>query len=162
MWQELINILSAIQGKYKEMLALSDKKRAVLVTLNVTELDKILKSEQRLTADIHSLEAKRQSVLRRLAEVDDSIKPDTKMSELCRRSPSPAVATKLKTLHVALDKIIGEVKDAGDNNRIIIEGALRAVNQNLRRIGGGATIDPSYGRRGQETVTHNKAFDFKA
>ena len=53
------------------------------------------------------------------------------------------------------------MQEAGSNNQILINGALNAVNYRLNQLGGSA-VEPVYGGRGQERVSHSKNFDFKA
>ena len=48
-----------------------------------------------------------------------------------------------------------------DNNQILAQGALDAVRYHLNRIGG-AEVEPAYGNKGDNVITHKKNFDFKA
>ena len=99
--------------------------------------------------------------MRKLAAAEPEIQPDTKMAEVFGRAPSFAMADRLRKLHESLSKLIAEVQEAGDNNQVLINGALNAVNYRLNQLGGSA-VEPVYGGKGQEMVSHSKNFDFKA
>ena len=67
----------------------------------------------------------------------------------------------LQQLHDELNAVIAKVKEAGDNNKILISGALSAVNYHLNRLGK-SVVEPAYGTHGQEVVSQKKNYDFKA
>ena len=161
MWQELIDVLEEIQQGYQSRLELSRKKRAVLVAVDMKGLEQVVDLEEKVLSRIHKAEQHRQDVLRKLAAAEPEIQPDTKMAEVFGRAPSFAMADRLRKLHESLSKLIAEVQEAGDNNQVLINGALNAVNYRLNQLGGSA-VEPVYGGKGQEMVSHSKNFDFKA
>ena len=161
MWQELIEILQKITGYYQQLLDLSRQKRVILVTVKLEELDGIVQQEQKLADLVQKAEKQRQQILQQLAAERKEIQPNTRMQDLEGYCPTEEIASRLLRVHVALDDIITKVKEAGENNKILISGALSAVNYRLNQLGNTA-VDPSYGAKGQEVVSRQKKFDFRA
>ena len=161
MWQELTDILGKISEYYKRLLALGQKKRSVLVMVDMKGLDQLLKAENEILARIQAAEQQRQEILKRLAAADSRIQENTKMTELYMFCPFADITARLKFLYESLNQLVAQVQELNDNNSILISGALSAVNYRLNQIGGSA-VEPAYGGQGQEVVSHNKNFDFKA
>ncbi len=161
MWQELIHVLEKIQSGYQKMIELSKKKRTVLVMVDMKGLENIIKEEKLLLEDIHQAELRRQGILKQLAVSEPRIQADTRMTEAISFAPSKAIADRLGKLHQSLSELIAEAQEAGDNNQVLVHGALQAVNYRLNQLGGSA-IEPTYGGKGQELVSSSKKFDFKA
>ena len=161
MWQELLAVLQKITANYQQLLALSQKKRAVLVMVKLDALEAIVQQEQSLAAAIQQSETKRQAILHELARSDKGIRPDTKLRELYAHCPAPEIARQLQQLHNDLENVIQAVQEARDNNQILINSALSAVNYRLNQLGSSA-VEPTYGAAGQEKVSHQKKFDFHA
>jgi len=161
MWQELIDLFSRLEGAYAKIRALAEKKHGLLVMVNLAELEKILKEEEKVAADVQKLEDKRRSLLRRLAAADKRIASHTKMEELCAYAPRREIREELMAHHEKLNGLVAKVKELQDNNEVLTLAALQAVKANLNRLGG-ATISPTYGSSGQDRVTHRQNFEFKA
>ena len=161
MWQELIDVLEEIQQGYQSMLELSRKKRAVLVVVDMKGLEAVLKEEADILGCIRQAEQRRQGILKQLAAAQPRIQADTKMTDVFALAPSVAIAESLRGIHQSLSQLIAAVQEAGMNNQVLINGALNAVNYRLNQLGGSA-VDPVYGGKGQEVVSHSKNFDFKA
>ncbi len=81
--------------------------------------------------------------------------------ELYVKAPSVALRSKLANLHGTLTKNVERAVMLRDNNQILAQSALNAVKFHLNKLSG-ATINPTYGKMGGESVTHDKKFDFKA
>ena len=84
-----------------------------------------------------------------------------KLRDLTLRCPDVRLAQELAALHEELDRRMREVRLTGENNTLLAESALAAVTANLNRIGS-ATAGTSYGAGGEESVTRERRFDFKA
>ena len=160
MWQDLIDILGKICAVYDDLGKLGERKRDALVSIDMKGLSKILDEEQLAAAKIQRLEKKRGSIL---LELSKSLKVDvnTKAEEFYRKAPNSALKVKLMNLHWTLTQSVGRAVKLRDNNQILAQSALNAVRFHLNRLGG-ATINPTYGAKGTEGVTHEKKFDFKA
>ena len=161
LWQNLIDIFGKISLAYDNAVKLGERKRDALVTINMDGLSKILDEENLLTAKIQKLERQRGEILNNLAKSEPEIQTNTKMEELFKLAPSRAVEERLKFLHKNLTKKVDQAIKIKDNNQILAQGALDAVRYHLNRIGG-AEVEPAYGNKGDNVITHKKNFDFKA
>ena len=160
MWQQLADILSDIQGLYQQLLDVSHQKQDALVMVDMKGLDKLLRQQEKLVAAIQQAEGKRQKLVEALAGQIPAIRPDMKMAELYNYSPR-SLTDRLKKLHVQLDEITAKVRELEQNNTILVNGALSAVNYRLNQISG-AAVEPGYGTQGEELVSRQKKFDFHA
>ena len=161
MWQQLIDLFIRLEEAYEKIRVLAEKKHGLLVMINLAELEKILKQEEKLADAVKSLEEKRQSILRQLAAADKRIASHTKMEELCAFAPRREIREELLGHHDKLNNLVQKVKELQENNEVLTLAALQAVKANLNRLGG-ATVSPTYGSAGQDKVTHRQNFEFKA
>ena len=159
MWQDLIEVLGKICAVYDDLAKIGERKRDALVSVDMKGLSKILDVEQLAAAKIQRLEKKRGSILVELSK-KISVNENTKAEELYRKAPV-SMRLKLTTLHGNLTKSVERAITLRDNNQILAQSALNAVKFHLNKLGG-ATINPTYGAKGSEGVTHEKKFDFKA
>ncbi len=161
MWQNLLDVFGKLNIAYDKATELGERKHKSLVTIDMDDLAKILDEEQLLTAKIQKLEKQRGELLTNLSKAEPAIKIDSKMEDLFNLAPSRAVEERLKSLHKNLTKKVEQTIMLRDNNQILAQSALNAVKYHLNRIGG-ATVEPTYGSGGNDIVTHQKKFDFKA
>ena len=161
MWQNLIDVLGKINVAYDSALDLGKRKHGALVSIDMDGLAKILDEEQLLTAKIQKLERQRGQTLINLSNMEPSIQPSSKMEELFNLAPSRAIEDRLKFLHKNLINKVNQVIQLRDDNQLLAQSALNAVNYHLNKIGG-AMVEPAYGNKGNDVVTHKKNFDFKA
>lgn len=160
-WQQLLDVLGKINIAYDNAVELEERKHKALVEINMEDLAKILDGEQLLTGKIQKLERQRGEALTNLLKTETSLKPDSKMEDLFTLAPNRAVEDRLKLLHKNLTDKVNKTIQIRDNNQILAQSALNAVKYHLNRIGG-ATVEPAYGSKGGDIVTHQKKFDFKA
>ncbi|BEU88775.1 hypothetical protein TAMA11512_22390 [Selenomonas sp. TAMA-11512] len=161
MWQDLIHVMQGIKRDYEALRKLASKKRALLVTVNLKELEALIKEEEALAASLRQKEEKRQAILLRIAANLPEVTPDTKLSALAQFCPSPPYAKLLGDLAEALDELVRETKASTEQNELLLVSALDAVQWHLNKIGD-AKVDQSYGVGGKEQVSHAKRLDFKA
>lgn len=160
MWENLEKILSALVSEYQTLLALAKKKYGVLITVNLKELESILKEEDIHTKNVAALEEKRKEILIKLAGLDKSLRPDMKMTELYKAVSSPMRRNNLKKIHEELTGLVDSTINQNEINSILVHGAMQAVSTKLNQLGG-ATATGGYGKDG-DVVTHKKNYDFKA
>ncbi|MBR2519665.1 MAG: flagellar protein FlgN [Selenomonadaceae bacterium] len=161
MWQNLIDTLEKLGEVYDKLATLGEKKRSALVTINMEALAKVLDEEQLLAAKIQRLEKKRGELLTNLSKADITVNEATKAKDFYRAAPSLAIEKRLIQLHERLGRNVDRTLKIRDNNQILAQCALDAVQSQLNKIGG-ATVEPTYGSKGGDIVTHKKNFDFKA
>ena len=161
MWQTLIDTLDKLGEVYDNLAALGEKKRSALVVIDMKSLSNILDAEQLLTAKIQKLEQKRLELLRGLSKEDKTLTESTRAKDFYKKAPTPAEEKKLLQLHDRLSKNVERVVTLRNNNQILAQCALDAVQGQLNRLSG-AAVEPTYSGKGAGVVTHQKNFDFKA
>lgn len=161
MWQDLASALNELNKIYVQLIVLAKKKHQALIMIDMATLENLLKEEEPLTKRIGELEQKRQKALIHLAVENWTIKKDTPMTKVIESAPTPQLRQILSQLYKALDQSTHEAKELSDNNAVLIKAAMKAAAYHLNRIGG-AQVEPAYGSRGGEVVSHRKNFEFDA
>lgn len=161
LWQNLLDVLGKINLAYDSAIELGKRKHDALVSVNMEELSKILDEEQLLTSKIQKLERQRGETLNNISKVEPTINSESKSEEIFKLAPTKAVEDRLKLLHKNLSKKVEQTIHLRDDNQFLAQSALNAVKYHLNKIGG-ATVEPTYGSKGNDLVTHKKKFDFKA
>ena len=161
MWQRLASNLATIIKYYQALAELNEEKRKVLTFVDMQGLDKVVHHEEKIIADINKAEELRQQIVRELAAADVKIQPDMKLVQMSYQCPDNALRERLLRLHAMLDELVRKVKQASENNEILIVAALNAVNFRLNKLGG-VTVENRYGSHGQEQVSHARNLDFEA
>ena len=157
MWQDLMDVLGKICVVYDGLKKIEEKKRDALVGIDMEGLAKILDEESLAAAKIQKLEQKRGSILQELSK---TYPPTQKAEDFYKNAPTLAVEKRLISLHQTLSKNVESAVKLRDNNQILAQSALDAVQYHLNRLSG-AAIDPTYGKGGT-SVTHQRKFDFNA
>ena len=161
MWQRLASNLATIIKYYQALAELNEEKRKVLTFVDMQGLDKVVHHEEKIIADINKAEELRQQIVRELAAADVKIQPDMKLVQMSYQCPDNALRERLLRLHAMLDELVKKVKQASENNEILIVAALNAVNFRLNKLGG-VTVENRSGSHGQEQVSHARNLDFEA
>lgn len=161
MWQDLIRVMRGIKADYEALLKLASKKRGLLVTVKLEELESLVREEEALAASLRGKETERQAVLLRIVANLPGAAPDTKLSKLVQLCPSPPYAKALGDLVEDLDALVAETKASTEQNELLLESALDAVQRQLNKLGE-TKVDQSYGAGGKEQVSHAKRLDFQA
>ena len=161
MWQNLIETLDKLGEAYDKLVVLGEKKRSALVGIDMQGLSNFLDEEQLVAAKIQKLEQKRIELLRNLSQSDKTLTESTKAKELYRKAPSLAAEKKLIQLHERLSKNVERALTIRNNNQVLAQCALDAVQGQLNKLSG-AAVEPTYSGKGAGIVTHQKKFDFKA
>lgn len=161
MWQNLIETLDKLGEVYDNWATLGEKKRNALVFIDMKELSNLLDAEQLLAAKIQKLEQRRVEILRNLSKSDNTLNETTSAKDFYRKAPSLATEKKLLQLHERLSKNVDRALTIRNNNQVLAQCALDAVQGQLNKLSG-AAVEPTYSGKGAGVVTHQKNFDFKA
>ena len=162
MWKTFTATLEELHRQYEKIRMLQEKKRGVLVALDMAALEKLTAEEDFLARAVQELEKQRLTHLAQIAKDTPGVSAETNMEELALLAPTDAVHRSVLAASRKLSRIVKETKELSDANSLLIEGALIAVNRQLGRIGG-AVVDPVYGSSGSEQVRHlKKNLDYKA
>lgn len=162
MWDAFTATLEELSRQYEKIRAVQEKKRKILVALDMEALEKLTAEEDFLARAVERLETGRLAHLASIAEATPGVSAKTNMEELALLAPSDSVHRSVLAASRRLSKIVKETEELRDGNALLIEAALMAVNRQLGRIGG-AVVDPVYGSGGTEQVRHlRKNLDYKA
>jgi len=162
MWNAFTATLEELSRQYEKIRAVQEKKRKILVALDMEALEKLTAEEDFLARAVERLETDRLAHLANIAKGTPGVSAETNMEELALLAPSDAVHRSVLAASRRLSKVVAETKELRDGNALLIEGALMAVNRQLGRIGG-AVVDPVYGSGGTEQVRHlRKNLDYEA
>ena len=160
MWQKLEEIINVLVKNYQKLEMLGQKKRGILVNVDIKALEKIVHEEEAVVETINKAERERQKVINQLAKENVEIKPDMEMRDVWSQCKDAKMRDKLKACHEALQNIVKKTQEIQGNNEIMISAALDAINFKLNQLGG-TSVDPTYGNVGQERVSHEKNFDLE-
>ena len=104
MWREMKEVMGALSSCYEELLKTSEEKHKALATMNLKEIERVVKEEEKLAARVEQLEKRRKAAHQSLAEKETGIEPTMKLRELLARCPDGRLVQELETLHEELDR----------------------------------------------------------
>lgn len=161
MWQQLVDVLGKLCTTYDGLSKLGERKRDALVGIDMDGLSKILDEEQLTAAKIQKLEKRRGEILKEISKNDMTVNENTEANDFYRKAPTLSMEKRLIELHKRLTKSVANAVKIRDNNRILAQSALDAAKFHLNRLSG-AAVEPTYGRKGGDIVSHEKKFDYHA
>ncbi len=130
--EELIDCLEKEEKEFERLLVLSQEKTPVIVNNKITELEKITEEEQIVVGRISSLEAKRETVTKDIAEVINKDVDELKLTTLIDlMSNQPEERKRLSRVHDGLSAIVRQIRQVNDNNAQLIGNALEMINFDL-------------------------------
>ena len=141
MWNVFTTTLEELYRQYEKIRALQEKKRGVLVALDMAALEKLTAEEDFLAKAVQQLEKQRLTQLAQIAQVTPGVSAETNMEELALLAPTDAAHRSVLAASRNLSRIVKETAERSEANSLLIEGALIAVNRQLGKIGG-AVVDP--------------------
>lgn len=150
MWQELIAVLNKIVESYNVLLNLSKQKRAALVTVNVADIEKLTKEEEKIVTSIGKLEQIRKKITNQIlsdlkvTEIEDSFMD---MLALCDKKNSD----QLIKVHNELKNVLKEVSSSNKTNETLITQALSVVNYNIN-VASQAESTPTYNANPNDNI----------
>ena len=150
MWQELISVLSKIVESYHSLLNLSKQKRAALVAVNVADIEKLTKEEEKIVTSIGKLEQIRKKITNQIlsdlkvTEIEDSFMD---MLALCDKKN----ADQLIKVHNELKNVLKEVSSSNKTNETLITQALSVVNYNIN-VASQAESTPTYNANPNDNI----------
>ena len=162
MWNRFAATLEQLHQQYEKIRALQEKKRGILVALNMAALEKLTAEEDFLAKAVQTLEKQRLTQLAQIAQETPGVTSETTMEELALLAPTDEAHRSVLGASRKLSLRVKEVQERSEENALLMEGLLIAVNRQLGKIGG-AVVDPVYGSGGGEQVRHlKKNLDYKA
>ncbi|MCR4807180.1 MAG: flagellar protein FlgN [Lachnospiraceae bacterium] len=130
--EELIDCLEQEEKEFSQLLTLSRKKTPIIVNGEVAALEKITDEEQIIVGRITSLEHKRETVTKDIAEVINKDVEELKLTTLIDlMSNQPKERDRLSKIHDRLSGTVREVRQVNENNAELIKHSLEMVNFDL-------------------------------
>ena len=165
--EELIETLNKENDEYGKLLELSKRKSAVIVSRDISALEKITDDEQSVMTVIGNLDAKRAQVTRDIADVINKDVETLKLSvliDLLGKQPDEQRA--LSEVHDKLKVTVDNVRQINESNRQLIDQSLEMVEFDLNMIRSmrQAPETNNYGRSAVsvgETLGSVRGFDAK-
>ncbi len=161
MWKDLLEVLGRLDLVYKEVVPLLKQKKQALIGLKLDELKTIVEKEESLTQKIEQLEKQRLEILTKMAQQNPNINANVKMQDLFSQTPNKIISQRLDLFHKNLSKHIDEVKKISEENNVLATAALDAAKFHLNRLSS-ATVEPTYGKKGNDVVSRKNNYDFNA
>ncbi|WP_196599973.1 flagellar protein FlgN [Pectinatus frisingensis] len=160
MWQELINVLLKLIETYDNLFILNQNKRKAIVEIDMHNLDKIVNEEQKIVNEIVFIEAERRDILKKMAEKNSLINQLSNSKTLTAFCPQK-YREKFSAANTRLSTSVKKVTDINDANRLLMRGALTAINLNINSISQ-LKADPNYKGNGNQGFSpHREELDFK-
>jgi len=161
MWEELIDIIEALTKIYSKMLELNESKRKAILAIDMKTLDELIDEEQKFINEIAEKEQKRQQVLQKMMQKNLFSEETATFKQLVKFCPIEK-KDKFETVNKELSDTVKKTADLNDANRMLMQGALTAVNVNLNSLLQ-VKAEPDYGKNGtQKFTSQNRGLDFEA
>jgi flagellar biosynthesis/type III secretory pathway chaperone len=166
--ETLIDVLEKESLEYENLLNLSMKKTAVIVSENLEELAKITDEEQFIVSRINHLDNQRSEAIDDIANVLNKDVATLKIVDLIKMlAARPEEQAKLADVFDKLQVSVRGVKRVNEQNRELLESALEMVQfnmsviQSMNKAPETANYDKNAYNTGDVIGMGSKAFDAK-
>lgn len=133
--ENLISVLQLEGNAYEELLELSIKKTPIIVSGDLADLQKITDEEQNVVAKINHLDAKREEVIKDIANVLNRDVTKLKLADIINMlSQRPAEQKLLAEAHDKLKNVTGHMARVNEHNKELIQQSLEMVEFDLNLI----------------------------
>ncbi len=147
MWSKLIIFLNQTLALYQALLALSRKKRDILVEARPQELDQLTRQEEVLIIEAGRLETARLTLAREIAAAAGLPPSATALSSLITCADDKT-ARELSALSDSFEQVTKELVEINGLNTRLIEQSLNFINYNINILSQSA-VGPTYLPKGQ-------------
>ncbi len=131
--QNVINILKREYNYYNDMLELSKTKKSIIIEGKVSELDKIVKLEQKMVFDIGQLERAREQETEQICKLSGIDMDTASLSELTKVLGSK-YRDELAKLQGMLSDTLNELKTINELNGKLIQQSLEYIDYSVNII----------------------------
>lgn len=166
--ETLIEVLEKENLEYENLLTLTMKKTAVIVSEDLDELAKITDDEQIIVSRINHLDRQRNEAVNDIANVLNKDVTKLKIVDLIKMlAARPEEQAKLAAVFDKLQLSVRSVKRVNEQNRELIQSALEMVQfnmnvlQSLKKAPETANYNRGAYNTGDVIGMSNKAFDAK-
>lgn len=140
--ENIIEILKKEHSYYKDLLELSNKKKAIVVEGKISELDKIVKLEQNMIFDLGQLEKQREQELQKLCQLMN-IDSKTTITDLSKVLPAK-ISKQLVALQKEMEATITELQNVNNINGQLIQQSLDYIDYTVNMVTSAGTASSLY------------------
>ncbi len=129
---DLLGVLESEEKGYRELIALAQEKRQIIIDADITRLEEITEKEQVIADMLHNQELKRVAVLSDMAVVLGQNAEELtveKMIDILSRQPEEQ--EKLMDCRMRLRAALDEMKKWNEQNQVLLQNALEMVEFDL-------------------------------
>jgi phosphotransferase system IIB component len=129
---DLLGVLESEEKGYRELIALAQDKRQIIIDADITRLEEITEKEQVIADMLHNQELKRVAVLSDMAVVLGQNAEELtveKMIDILSRQPEEQ--EKLMDCRMRLRAALDEMKKWNEQNQVLLQNALEMVEFDL-------------------------------
>ena len=128
----LLEVLEEEDGKYRQLVELSQEKKDVLIRADIDRLNQITEREQDITTDLQQMEKKRREVLADMAIVLRRKEEDLTLDSMVDLLDSqPEEKERLVQLRDRLRKTLDEMNEINSRNQMLLQQAIDMVEFDL-------------------------------
>ncbi|WP_196598629.1 flagellar protein FlgN [Pectinatus frisingensis] len=154
MWQELIDNIKELLQIYNKLFKLNERKRQAITAIDMLVLDGLVDKERELSDSIMRIEQKRQAILKKMAAGNAAINESSSFKNLLVFCPDN-YKKEFVSDNEALSAVVQKTIVISENNRLLMQGALTAVNMNINSLSG-VKAAPGYEKNGEQNFSANK------
>lgn len=162
-WTKLQAILNEMLELYQSLLAVTRKKRAVLVSGKANELEAVTKEEEIIILQAGKLEGRREKIIEEIAAGYGLTTEEITFSTI-KEFADEADAAQLQQLIKNFEAVVAEIKQLNQVNTKLLQQSLRFIQYNINLLTQN-TSGPTYAPKGQttgQTGQGRNLFDRKA
>lgn len=112
MWSTFTETLAQLYAQYEKIRAVQERKRGLLVALDMEGLEKLVAEEDFLARAVEQLEKQRLSQLAHIAQATPGVTAETNMEELALLAPTDAEHRTVLDASRRLSRIVKETKSS--------------------------------------------------
>ncbi|ACB85803.1 flagellar protein FlgN [Natranaerobius thermophilus] len=143
--QDLCENLEEQLATYKLLVQQEEEKQEALIQGELSQLEELIKKEQKIVFQNGELERKRQEIIAQLAEELGEVQDDLTISKLIEYAEGE-LEKRLSQVYRELEEIVITLKDLNIKNNSLIQQSLSYINYSLDIVAGAGQDDPgTYG-----------------
>lgn len=132
---ELIQTLTDELNIYRELIPVADMKSGVIITNNVSELERITEKEQLVAESLNHLEKKREQIMKDMRTVLNRRNSELRLDELISlMEKQPEAKERLMIIRKELKETVYRLKTLNDRNSKLLTESLSISEYQLNMI----------------------------
>jgi len=156
--EKLTDVLEKEASVYEDFLSIQKGKTDILVNGNISELEKMIKTEQSFFEEIQGLEAEREQIIEQIAQKTKTDSSALNLTWMINNYVKPEQANKLKSLRDKILNTVNELKKVNEQNARLINNSLEYINFSINLIASASDSGSRYGNDGKEGKAERRSF----